>query len=33
LERFVSERIGRDDIEKAFRKMQAGEVLRSVVIF
>ena len=32
LERFVSERIGLDDIEKAFEKMHTGEVLRSVVI-
>ncbi|KWX69069.1 S-(hydroxymethyl)mycothiol dehydrogenase [Mycobacterium sp. NAZ190054] len=32
LEKFVSERIGLDDIEKAFHKMHAGEVLRSVVI-
>jgi S-(hydroxymethyl)mycothiol dehydrogenase len=32
LERFVSERIGLDDIEDAFHKMHAGEVLRSVVI-
>ena len=32
LEKFVSERIGLDDIEKAFQKMHAGEVLRSVVV-
>ncbi|OBH09554.1 S-(hydroxymethyl)mycothiol dehydrogenase [Mycobacterium sp. E1747] len=32
LERFVSERIGIDDVEKAFEKMHSGEVLRSVVI-
>ncbi|MGE0783370.1 S-(hydroxymethyl)mycothiol dehydrogenase [Mycolicibacterium sp.] len=32
LEKFVSERIGLDDIEDAFHKMHAGEVLRSVVI-
>ncbi|CAN5197357.1 S-(hydroxymethyl)mycothiol dehydrogenase [soil metagenome] len=32
LEKFVSERIGLDDIEAAFHKMHAGEVLRSVVI-
>lgn len=32
LDRFVSERIGIDDIEKAFHKMHSGEVLRSVVI-
>src|SRR5689334_19934634 len=33
LEKFVSERIGLDDIEDAFHKMHAGEVLRSVVVF
>lgn len=32
LEAFVSERIGIDDVEAAFAKMQRGEVLRSVVI-
>jgi len=32
LEKFVSERIGLDGIEDAFRKVHAGEVLRSVVI-
>jgi S-(hydroxymethyl)mycothiol dehydrogenase len=32
LEKFVSERIALDDVEKAFHKMHAGEVLRSVVI-
>jgi S-(hydroxymethyl)mycothiol dehydrogenase len=32
LEKFVSERIGLDAIEDAFRKMHAGEVLRSVVV-
>ncbi len=32
LEKFVSERIGLGDIEDAFKKMHAGEVLRSVVI-
>ncbi|WP_168581969.1 S-(hydroxymethyl)mycothiol dehydrogenase [Gephyromycinifex aptenodytis] len=32
LDAFVSERIGIDDIEEAFEKMHAGEVLRSVVI-
>ena len=32
LEKFVSERIGLDDIEDAFHKMHAGEGLRSVVI-
>ncbi|KQR98761.1 S-(hydroxymethyl)mycothiol dehydrogenase [Williamsia sp. Leaf354] len=31
LEKFVSERISLDDIESAFHKMEAGEVLRSVV--
>jgi S-(hydroxymethyl)mycothiol dehydrogenase len=29
---FVSERIGIEDVEAAFNKMQAGEVLRSVVV-
>ncbi|MGH2777747.1 MAG: hypothetical protein ACRDJB_03765 [Actinomycetota bacterium] len=32
LDRFVSERIGLDDVEDAFHKMEAGEVLRSVVV-
>jgi S-(hydroxymethyl)mycothiol dehydrogenase len=32
LEKFVSERIGIEGIEEAFRKMHAGEVLRSVVM-
>jgi S-(hydroxymethyl)mycothiol dehydrogenase len=32
LQKFVSERIGIDDVEAAFGKMHAGEVLRSVVI-
>ncbi len=32
LEKFVSERIGLEDIEAAFHKMHAGEVLRSVVL-
>ena len=31
LEKFVSERIGLDQVEEAFHKMHAGEVLRSVV--
>jgi S-(hydroxymethyl)mycothiol dehydrogenase len=31
LDAFVTERIGLDDIEAAFDKMHAGEVLRSVV--
>ena len=33
LEKFVSERIGLDQVEEAFHKMHAGEVLRSVVVF
>jgi S-(hydroxymethyl)mycothiol dehydrogenase len=32
LEKFVSERIGLDDVEQAFGKMHRGEVLRSVVM-
>ncbi|SDC07345.1 S-(hydroxymethyl)mycothiol dehydrogenase [Mycolicibacterium neoaurum] len=32
LEKFVTERIGLDDVEDAFDKMHAGEVLRSVVM-
>jgi S-(hydroxymethyl)mycothiol dehydrogenase len=32
LDRFVTERIGINDIEEAFSKMHSGEVLRSVVI-
>ncbi|MGA7053674.1 MAG: S-(hydroxymethyl)mycothiol dehydrogenase, partial [Mycobacterium sp.] len=32
LEKFVSERIGLDDIEKAFHNMHEGKVLRSVVV-
>lgn len=32
LDKFVTERIGLEDIEDAFHKMHAGEVLRSVVI-
>jgi S-(hydroxymethyl)mycothiol dehydrogenase len=32
LEKFVSERIGIDDVEEAFRKMHDGKVLRSVVM-
>ena len=32
LEKFVSERIGIEDVEEAFHKMHAGEVLRSVVV-
>src|ERR1700754_3542648 len=33
LEKFVSERIGLDDIEDAFHKMHSGDVLRSVVVW
>ncbi|BBY01469.1 S-(hydroxymethyl)mycothiol dehydrogenase [Mycobacterium seoulense] len=32
LEKFVSERIGLDDVEEAFHKMHGGKVLRSVVM-
>jgi S-(hydroxymethyl)mycothiol dehydrogenase len=32
LEKFVSETIGLDGVEEAFRKMERGEVLRSVVV-
>jgi S-(hydroxymethyl)mycothiol dehydrogenase len=32
LDAFVSERIGLEDVEEAFDKMQRGEVLRSVVV-
>jgi S-(hydroxymethyl)mycothiol dehydrogenase len=32
LDKFVCERIGIDDLEEAFHKMHAGDVLRSVVI-
>jgi len=32
LDAFVSERIGLDDVEEAFAKMERGEVLRSVVV-
>jgi S-(hydroxymethyl)mycothiol dehydrogenase len=32
LEKFVSEKIGLDDVEKAFHRMERGEVLRSVVM-
>jgi S-(hydroxymethyl)mycothiol dehydrogenase len=32
LEKFVSETIQLDEVEAAFAKMQAGEVLRSVVL-
>jgi len=33
LDKFVSETIGLGDVEDAFRKMERGEVLRSVVVF
>ena len=33
LEKFVSEKIGIDDVESAFAKMHDGDVLRSVVMF
>ena len=33
LEKFVSETIALDDVEKSFGKMERGEVLRSVVVF
>jgi S-(hydroxymethyl)mycothiol dehydrogenase len=32
LDAFVSERIGLDDVEPAFERMQHGDVLRSVVV-
>ena len=32
LEAFVTERIGLEDVEDAFHKMERGEVLRSVVV-
>jgi S-(hydroxymethyl)mycothiol dehydrogenase len=32
VDRFVSERIGLDQVEEAFHRMEAGEVLRSVVV-
>jgi S-(hydroxymethyl)mycothiol dehydrogenase len=32
LEKFVSEKIGLDDVEQAFHRMERGEVLRSVVM-
>jgi S-(hydroxymethyl)mycothiol dehydrogenase len=32
LEKFVSETIGLDDVEKAFHRMESGNVLRSVVM-
>jgi S-(hydroxymethyl)mycothiol dehydrogenase len=32
LEKFVTERIDLGDVEKAFDRMHAGEVLRSVVV-
>jgi S-(hydroxymethyl)mycothiol dehydrogenase len=33
LDRFVTETVALDQVEEAFAKMQAGEVLRSVVVF
>jgi Zn-dependent alcohol dehydrogenase len=33
LERLVSRRIGLDEVNDAFRAMEAGEVARSVVVF
>lgn len=33
LEKFVSEKIGLDDVEAAFANMERGDVLRSVVVF
>jgi S-(hydroxymethyl)mycothiol dehydrogenase len=33
LDKFVSETIALDEVEKAFGKMERGEVLRSVVVF
>jgi S-(hydroxymethyl)mycothiol dehydrogenase len=33
LDRFVTETIGIDDVERAFERMHRGEVLRSVVLF
>jgi S-(hydroxymethyl)mycothiol dehydrogenase len=33
LEKFVTERIALDEVEQAFDRMHAGDVLRSVVIF
>jgi S-(hydroxymethyl)mycothiol dehydrogenase len=32
LDRFVTERIGLDDVEESFHRMEKGEVLRSVVV-
>jgi S-(hydroxymethyl)mycothiol dehydrogenase len=32
LDRFVTERIGLDEVEEAFHRIEAGEVLRSVVV-
>ena len=32
LEAFVTERIGLEEVEEAFHKMERGEVLRSVVV-
>jgi S-(hydroxymethyl)mycothiol dehydrogenase len=33
LAKFVTERIALDEVEEAFRRMEAGDVLRSVVVF
>jgi S-(hydroxymethyl)mycothiol dehydrogenase len=33
LDAFVTETIGLDQVERAFDRMQKGEVLRSVVVF
>jgi S-(hydroxymethyl)mycothiol dehydrogenase len=33
LEKFVTERIGLDEVEQSFERMGRGEVLRSVVVF
>jgi S-(hydroxymethyl)mycothiol dehydrogenase len=32
LEKFVTETIGLDEVEKAFERMHGGDVLRSVVV-
>jgi S-(hydroxymethyl)mycothiol dehydrogenase len=32
LDRFVTETVGIDEVERAFERMQRGEVLRSVVL-
>ena len=33
LDRLISRRIGLDDVNDAFRAMEAGEVARSVIVF